>query len=334
MSKCSLSAISAGLLLAAGLVFGQAPAAGPAFEVATIKPAAPLNPAMVASGKLHVGVSIDAARVDIGFLSLSDLIRTAYRVKTYQVSGPDWMATERFDILAKMPEGASKDQVPEMLQALLADRFKLTIHRDSKDQPVYALLVGKNGPRLKESPPDTDTPAAAGPDGAPSGPAAPAGGGGVTVNTGNGPVRVSGSMEGKGMVVSGGPNGQTKMSMGPGGTMHLETLKMTMAGFAEVLSRFVDRPVVDMTGLKGNYQVAFDLTMEDLKNVARASGMMVPGMGGAGGEPGKAPADAASDPAGSSIFSNVQQLGLKLESRKQPVELIVVDHLEKTPTEN
>jgi len=233
-----------------------------------------------------------------------------------------------------MPEGASKDQVPEMLQALLAERFKLTIHRESKDHSVYALVVGKGGPKLKESPPDADASPAAGADGAPSGPAAPAGGGGgITVNSGNGPVRVSGNIEGKGMVVSGGPNGPTKMSMGPGGTMHLEAAKMTMAAFAEVLSRFVDRPVVDVTGLKGNYQVAFDLTMEDLKNVARASGMMVPGMSG-GGEPGKAPADAASDPAGSSIFSTVQQLGLKLESRKEPVETIVVDHLEKAPTDN
>jgi uncharacterized protein (TIGR03435 family) len=233
-----------------------------------------------------------------------------------------------------------------MLQALLAERFKLTIHRESKDHSVYALLVGKNGPKLKESPPDADAPAVAGADGAPSGPAPaaggggapsgptpPAGGGGIAFSTTSGSMRVSGNIEGKGMVVSGGPTGQTKMTMGPGGTMHLETSKMTMAGFADVLSRFVDRPVVDMTDLKGNYQVAFDLTMEDLKNVARASGMMVPGMGG-GGEPGKAPPDAASDHAGSSIFSNVQQLGLRLESRKAPVEIIVVDHLEKTATEN
>src|SRR5437867_4111386 len=97
------------LMLAAGAAFGQAPA----FEVATIKPAAPLDPARIASGQMRVGMTITAARVDIGFLSLSDLIRTAYRLKPYQISGPNWMATERFDVQAKLPEGANREQVPE-----------------------------------------------------------------------------------------------------------------------------------------------------------------------------------------------------------------------------
>ena len=73
------------------------------------------------AGKMHVGMKVDAARVDIGYLSLADLIMTAYKVKAHQVVGPDWMRTDRFDILAKMPEGATKEQVPEMLQGLLAD---------------------------------------------------------------------------------------------------------------------------------------------------------------------------------------------------------------------
>jgi len=75
-----------------------------AFEVASVKPAAPLDRGQILSGEAHVGMKIDAARVDIGSMSLADLIRVAYRVKPYQISGPDWMASERFDVLAKMPE--------------------------------------------------------------------------------------------------------------------------------------------------------------------------------------------------------------------------------------
>ena len=117
-------------LAAAALALAQAPASSPAFEVATIKPSPPLNPLEIAQGKVHLGMRIDGARVDIGALSIADLIRIAWEVKAYQVSGPEWMTTERFNILAKMPEGATKDQVPRMLQALLAERFKLAIHKE------------------------------------------------------------------------------------------------------------------------------------------------------------------------------------------------------------
>jgi uncharacterized protein (TIGR03435 family) len=184
---------------------------------------------------------------------------------------------------------------------------------------MYALVVGKNGPKLKESPPDADAPAG---ESKPSDPGPE-----------KGQVRINGSMEGKGVVVTGGPGGQMRMSMGPGGTMHMEAAKMSLSSFAEMLSRFVDRPVVDMTELKGNYQVALDFAMDDLRNMARTAGVMIPAPG-AGGEAGGAPANAASDPSGSSIFASMQQLGLKLEPRKAPIDLIVVDHLEKTPTEN
>jgi uncharacterized protein (TIGR03435 family) len=307
--------ISAGLVLAAGAAVGQTAT----FEVASVKPAAPLDRSQILSGQMHVGMKIDAARVDIGFMSLAELIRVAYRVKPYQISGPDWMASERFDVLAKLPEGASREQVPEMLQALLAERFKLTVHRASKEHAVYALVVGKNGPKLKESSPDADAPAGGGaPDAA---------------DDANPQVRVSGRGENTQVSISGGQIGTAHMSMGPGGTMHLEAARMTLAALADTLSRFVDRPVVDLTELKGSYQVALDLSMEDLRNAARTAGFMGLGMGG-GRDGARPPADAASDPGGLSIFAAVQQLGLKLEPRKAPLDLIVIDHLEKTPTEN
>jgi uncharacterized protein (TIGR03435 family) len=309
---------SAGLVLAAGAALGQMPTPGPAFEVASVKPAAPLDASKVMSGQMHVGMRMDAARVDIGSMSLADLIRVAYRVKPYQVSGPDWMASERFDVLAKLPEGASREQVPEMLQALLAERFKLTVHRESKQDAVYALVVGKSGPKLKESAPDAD---------------APAGGAPIAGYDANPQVRVSGRGENTQVSISGGQIGTAHMSVGPSGTMHLEAPKITMAALADTLSRFFDRPVVDLTELKGNYQVAMDLSMEDLRNAARNFGVMAPGVGGGRAGVGQ-PVDAASDPGGLSIFAAVQQLGLKLEPRKTPIDLIVIDHLEKSPTEN
>src|SRR5450631_1490923 len=128
-----------GLICVAAPIFAQTPTA-PAlvFDVASIKSAGPLDPIKVSQGKLRIGLKVDGAICSIGSFSLKDLIRTAYEVKDYQITGPDWlngvMSAERFNIEATMPEGATEKQVPQMLQALLADRFKLVIHRDTKEQ--------------------------------------------------------------------------------------------------------------------------------------------------------------------------------------------------------
>ena len=315
---------------AATSVAAKPPAGGFVFEVATIKPAKMPSQSDMLNGKAHVGMKTDAARVDIGFMSLKDLIGIAYKVKDYQISGPDWMGAmdERFDVLAKMPEGATKDQVPEMLQALLAERFKLTIHHDTKERSVYALVVGKGGSKMKESPPDPPAPAA--PDKSDAAPGEPAEA--APAADANPQVKVQRSADGSsGTATMHGPEGNMKMSYSTAG-MHMEIEKMTMAKFAEAVSRFVDRPVVDMTELKGNYQVALDISMEDVMNVARKSGVAIPGAAPASGDA-PLPSDAVSDPTGS-VFKSVQQLGLKLEPRKTLLDLIVVDHAEKTPTEN
>src|ERR1051326_5463781 len=123
-------------LLMPAFAFRQAPATALSFEVATIRPAENITAAMIASGKLHVGMLIEGSRVNIGFMSLAELIPVAFGLKPYQISGPDWMAAQRFDILAKMPEGSTKEQVPDMLQALLAERFQLKFHRESRDHNV------------------------------------------------------------------------------------------------------------------------------------------------------------------------------------------------------
>jgi uncharacterized protein (TIGR03435 family) len=314
MSRSVLPSIGVAIVLAAGSLLGQTPA----FEVASIKPSEPITPAVVAAGKLHAGMKIDGKRVDIGNFGLMQLICKAYDVKPYQVSGPSWlqvvgMSAQRFDIVANLPEGATKEQVPQMLQALLAERFKLAIHRDSKDQAVYAMVIAKGGLKIKES-----EPAPAPPDGSAPNPA-------VT-----GSSSVSFTQTKGGMVSSDGTGKQQKMTPSPDGkSMRLEISGATMAELAEGLTPMANHPIVDMTGLTGKYQVTLDISMEDLMNAARAAGAAVPP---AGGDPSK-PAEAASDPGGS-LFTSIQALGLKLESRKSPMAQIVVDRVEKMPTEN
>ena len=147
-----------GLLMAASAAVAQT-GGQPSFEVASVKPSAPITSK---EGKMRVGKTISGARVEMNFVSLADLVQTAYRVKPYQVAGPDWTATDHFDVLAKMPEGATQDQMPEMLQTLLADRFKLTLRRENKEHAVYALVLGKNGLKLQETEPGPDPPAPSG----------------------------------------------------------------------------------------------------------------------------------------------------------------------------
>jgi len=312
------------ILAVAGLACAQAPTPAPAalaFEVATIKPARNITQQAM-SGKMHIGEKIDGARVDYGAMTLADLMAIAYKVKSFQVSGPDWLKTERYDILAKLPEGATKDQVPQMLQALLADRFKLSIHRDTKDHALYALVVAKGGPKLKESPPDEPAPDADAPP--------PKEEKGVTtLDTGQGKMSVK--QDGNGGATIKGPNGMQQRVSVSNGIIHMELNKASMEQMCEAITRFLDKPVMDMTEPKGNYQIALDISMEDAMKMARAAGVMV-APGGPGGD--AKPPDSAADPSGSTIFSSVQQMGLKLESRKAPVEMIVVDHAEKSPTEN
>jgi uncharacterized protein (TIGR03435 family) len=311
-----------GVALTAGALLGQAQTDAPAFEVATIRPA-PTGQEIVqqiqAGNTSKLGMRIDGARVDMGFQSLADLIRIAYRVKPYQVQGPDWMSQQRFEIQGKIPDGVSPDKLPEMLQALLAERFKLTIHRDKKELPVYALIVGKGGPKLTEASSDPDVPL----------PDTP---GAMSIGTEKGPMKVV--QDGKGgSTIQGGPySGTVKQSISPTG-LHMEMTKADFSGFVDLLTQLVDRPVLDMTELKGHYQVSMDLPMEDLMILARKQAALL-GIDIPGPPAGTNPGDAASTPGGSAVFAAMEKLGLKLDARKAPVETIVVDHLEKTPTEN
>ena len=328
-----------GLLLAAGAIFGQTASSNPAFEVATVKPSAPLDVTKLAeqvkAGKMpRFGPHVNASQAEYIYMSLKQLIATAYTVKEYQISGPAWLATVRFDIVAKLPDGASKDDAPKMLQALLAERFKLAAHRDTQEHPVFALLVGKDGPKLKESTATAE----------PIDESVPLKPGETQLDGSNGPIRMTRNTDGSTTMNMGAKGTMTMKVDAQAGTMHLESSTVTMSGFADMLTRLTQmgggggRQVVDMTDLKGNYQVALDISLADLMAIARAAaqeaGINMPMPAASGGE-NNSPASAASEPSGgSSIFASVQRLGLKLEKRKAPVEQFVIDHMEKAPTED
>lgn len=307
------------LVLTAGIASAAAQQAPlKQFDVASVKATGPIDPQKIASGQQRMGMKADAGRVDIEGLSISDLLFLAFKVRPNQVSGPDWLSVgntltaERFEIHAKLPSGTSKDDVPEMLQSLLAERFKLAFHREQKEQSVFALIVGKGGSKLQPSVPDAPPSADAPPVGGSARPDA---------------VQISGSPQGGVTVKGAGTSGTTKITMGPDGMMHMESEKYSMEQLAASVTQFVGRPVVDMTGLTGTYRIALELTREDLMAAARAVGANIPGGAGA---PGGGPAD----PAGTSVFQSIEKLGLKLESRKAPIEFLVIDRLEKTPTED
>jgi len=140
-------------------------------------------------------------------------------------------------------------------------------------------------------------------------------------------------------MISGEQTGPIRLSQG-GGTMRLEAVNATMTALAEMLSRSLDRPVVDMTGLKGRYQLVLNLSMQDMHAMVQAAGALPPGPGAGSGEmQHRAGADApvggqGSAAPASSMLQNVQQMGLKLEARRAPMEMIVIDRVEKAPKEN
>jgi uncharacterized protein (TIGR03435 family) len=236
--------ITLALFMSCG-AYGQTPAP-PAFEVASVKP----NP----SGDHHSSSHTNNGSVVMRNVSLKQVVEMAYDVKDYALSAPDWLDTERFDISAKPPSGTPQNQFEPMLQTLLADRFKLAVHRESKVMSAYALVAGKNGPKLH------------------------------AVEAGGGSHRNS-----------------------DGGKLTAQ--KVSMPQLADFLARHLDRPVIDKTELAGVFDFELRWAQDDSHSTDSASGP--------------------------SIFTAVQeQLGLKLQSQKLPVEILVVDHAERVPTEN
>ena len=223
-----------------------------AFDVASVKPNR--SGSGSSSSNSHDGVYTATNE------SLKSLIQMAYRVRDYRIAGPDWLNSERFDIAAKPPAGSKDADLGLMMQSMLLERFKLALHRETKEFPVYGLLVAKNGPKFKEV---EDV-------------------GGNHTNSNRG--RFIGD-------------------------------RCSMANLAAYLARQMDRPVVDMTGLAGVFDLKLNFTPESAL---------------AGREDNKADTEAYPP-----LLTAIQeQLGLKLEPKKAPIEILVIDHLEKVPTEN
>lgn len=320
---------------------GDAKAAGGKleFEVASIKPSEPPS----GRGMIRVGGkggpgSDDPGRVTYSFTRIRDLMVDAYGVKHYQISGgPNWLDSERFDIEARVPEGATKEQVKVMLQNLLAERFKLTLHRETKVLPIYALVVaGSKGARLKESTASNAPPA---PNSQPNDAGRGEGGSPPPLPPGfeKGGIKIGadGCPEAPPMV-SGRPG--NFMLMTPSGACMISN-GQTMEGLATQLSNQFDRPVIDQTGLKGKYDFRLRFDPSSMPMVGgRGGGIQIrdggPRLGpGPAGDPSDRVVPEGDQPPG--IFNAIEdQLGLKLQAKKGPVDLLVIDHVEKTPTEN
>ena len=267
----------------------------PEFEVATIRPSAQ-SPAEAVTA----GVRIDGAQFHSAYLTLRDYLSLAYRVKVYQISGPDWISSDRFDISATLPPG-STTQVPEMMQRLLEERFQIRMHREKRDFPVYVLEVAKGGLKIQEAGPDP----------------------GPANADGKAPVNITGSGNAQGVSVNLGRGSSYTFS-----NNKFEGKRLTTTVIAGTLERFMDRPMLDMTDLSGVYDITLDVTQEDYRamliHAAVAAGVTLP-------PEALRILDGASLP---SLFEAVQKLGLRLDARKAPLDMIVVDDGRKTPTDN
>src|SRR4051794_31241129 len=249
--------------LTLGLAFAQPVDNSLTFEVASIKPA----PAPVADGRGRIMMmgpsggpgSKDPGRIRYPFMNLRSVLTIAYDVKTFQIAGPATLDTERYDITATMPPTTTQEQFRVMLQNLLAERFKLTIHRETRELPMYSLVVAKNGPKMKES-----VEVAAPKDDADAGPP-PLPPGGPKMGPDGFPIMPPG-VWGRGGLM---------MMMMPG-RARLSGQQQTVQELANRLGQQLSRPVTDATGLKGKYDITLTFSTEGL------SGPMGP-MGRIGG---------------------------------------------------
>ena len=244
--------LAAGIILQAAWAFPQ-PVPPPAFEVASIKPSQ--DPPGSGSG-----ITTTKGRVSAPNVTLKRCMRGAYGVEEPRIlGGPKWLDEARYNIEAKAAGPAGDSDLATMLQSLLAERFKLAFHRETRALPGYALVLGKGGLRAKPSAPDA----------------------GSRTSSRWGSIEASGC---------------------------------TMAQLALKLSEVLHLPVADFTAVPGEFDFQLKWTSDDMRAT-----------------PPDAVPDAASGP---SLFAALQeQLGLKLESRKVPADVLVIDHAEK-PSEN
>jgi len=262
------------------------------FEAASVKPYAPPPPVYGRATQTGSAVAGGPGTSDPGLIrwdiaSLKALILQAYSVNTYQISGPDWIDSERYSIVAKVAPGATKEQVQLMWRNLLAGRFGLKLHREIREINAYELTVARGGPKLKESvPPKPLLP--------------PPGSEGQV-------MRVSTTNDSDGCMVF--PDGRRGLSTSssPG---HFKFCGggMTLASLSNLLSPHLTRPLLDKTGLTGKYDFFLDF---DPENSATADDNTAP-----------------------SLAANFLKLGLKLDARKSSIEFLVIDKVQRRPSDN
>lgn len=206
---------------------------GAKFEVASIKPSP--QPAQ------HIGITSNGSRVDIGNWSILQLIVKAYRIQTYQLIGPEWMWSARFDVQASLPRGSSKKSIPEMLQALLAERFGLVAHTETRDLQGFALVVGKGGPKIKVAASDPAS------------------------NAKDEEIDALDQLWGSGEAF-----GATARLL-PNRDVRTEFQKIPMDALAQFLCSNLKAPVTDMTGLRGNFHVVLDYDPATVGNATVAN---------------------------------------------------------------
>ncbi len=304
-SRVLLRCATATILMAMTLVpaaYGE----DSAFEVASIKPVPPLDPTRlptVISGCTGGPGTNDPERWTCENVNLANVVRIALDLKPYQLEG--WYSrlydqNKCFSIRAKIPEGATGEQLRQMQRSLLIERFGLKFHFEKKEVPGYELVVAKGGPKFNESDPESPQ------DSASETPSAFL------------PPTI-------------GKDGSPKMP--PGRNLIIVTLtgargqwvRSTMEDFAAMLfaSTMAGKPVIDGTGLKGKYDLSLDWMTEMPMGASAASGLMGNSL------------PAAPQASGPNFFAALQaQLGLKLVPGKVTIEMLVIDHIEVTPTEN
>ena len=279
----------------------QAPAAADpsvTFDVASVKP----NKS--GDGRMMIGAP-PGGRFTMTNIPLRQIIQLAYQIQPFQlIGGPGWIGNDRFDIIAKAPDNtpgfgppgsASPGPMQYMLRNLLADRFNLKVHTESREMPIYAMILarpdGKLGPKLQAATVDCAAMRGrrgGGPGGAPAGPP---------------PIPAPGERPQCGMFMGIG-------SIAAGG--------VTLTQLATTLSPRVGRIVIDRTGLTGLYEFNLDFTPDQIPQ------------GGPGVAPPGAPPLPVIDPNGPSIYTAIQeQLGLKLDSQRGPVDVVVIDSVEQ-----
>ncbi len=277
--------------------WAQTAATRPDFEVASVKPGSLGSPSRFSP--------LPGGRLTAENAPLQRLIENAYGVKTSQILGaPAWIQSDRWDIVAKAEGNATAKELMIMLQTFLEARFKLTLHRETKVFSVYTLGAAKNGLKL----PNAKNVACDAPD----------------------PTRPSSASQPPAAdQPTPTPCGRLAQLLTITGERRMGKLKgksVNMAEAARVLEAILARPIVDKTGFKGTFDVDVDYAPDPHAIPDEIEVHPAPD-----NEPGRSVQSV--DPAGASIFTALQQLGLKLESAKGPVEVLVIDHVEK-PDQN